>query len=225
MRLLVTGASSGIGRAVAEAMAGDAELYLFARRADLLSEVAEATGGVPVVGDVGNIEDCRRLVAAAVGESELCLVNAAGSAAFGSFHELASDALHDQIRSNLVGTINACHAAIPEMLRVGKGQIVNVLSIAARHVFPGAAAYAAAKAGALMFTQVLNAEYRRLGVRCTAVLPGSVDTPIWEGQGFVPERGDMLQPEAVAEAIRDLLLMPRDRSVDEVVLMPPKGVL
>ena len=66
---------------------------------------------------------------------------------------------------------------------------------------------------------------RSRGIQITALLPGATDTPLWEAGAFVPDRADMLPASAVAEAIRDILHLPDDRAIDELVLMPPKGVL
>ena len=83
----------------------------------------------------------------------------------------------------------------------------------------------ASKAGLLAAARGWQAEYRRTGLRITNLLPGATDTPIWDGGSFIPERNDMLPAAAVAEAIRDLILSPSDRNVDELTLMPPKGIL
>ena len=76
-----------------------------------------------------------------------------------------------------------------------------------------------------MFGKCIAAEYRTRGIRVTSILPGSTDTPLWDSQSFQPNREDMLSPRAVAECIRDVILSPADRSFDEIVLMPPKGIL
>ena len=76
-----------------------------------------------------------------------------------------------------------------------------------------------------MFSRVLSKEYRGKGVRVTSVLPGSTDTAIWDGMADYPPREEMLPASAVAETIRDAINAPRDRSIDEVVITPPKGVL
>jgi NAD(P)-dependent dehydrogenase (short-subunit alcohol dehydrogenase family) len=125
----------------------------------------------------------------------------------------------------MIGPMQLCKFAIPWMLRAGGGHIVNVLSIAATHPFSGAAAYCASKAGLHMFGKALAAEYRGRGIRVTSLLPGSTDTPLWDKQSFQPSREDMLPARAVAECIRDVILSPPDRSYDEIVLMPPKGIL
>lgn len=231
-RIVITGASSGIGREAALLLAGQGhELVLAARRQQLLLELMEecqSRGGSArtVACDIGSFDDCRMLVAAAresATSAEPVLVNAAGVAEFGDFADMPVASVEGQIQTNLVAPLYLAHEMIPWMLEAGGGQIVNVLSIAAVHVFSGAAAYSAAKAGLLMGGRSLAAEYRSRGVRVTSVLPGATDTPLWGAGG--PARSDMLSASAVAEVIAAAISAPRDRSIDEITVMPPKGVL
>lgn len=232
-RAIICGASSGIGRATALALSKTGcELVLAARRRALLDELVaqcEKNGakalGVPC--DITKFQECEELVAQArtLGKAAPVLINSAGVAEFGDFVTTPVASLEGQIHTNLLGPVFACRAVVPWMLEVGHGHIVNVLSISATTVFAGSAAYSASKAGLLMFGKILAAEYRKQGLRVTSVLPGATDTAIWSGQQFVPSREDMLHPEAVAEVIRDVILLPEDRNVDEITIMPPKGVL
>ena len=186
--------------------------------------------GAPAVkvapGDVTDPATARKIAEAASQlKGELVLVNNAGFAEFGDFHESDVDGAAAMVDVMLSGTMRATHAVLPLMLADGKGTVVNVLSLAATTEFAGAAAYCAAKAGALMFSRVLSKEYRQRGVRVTSILPGSTDTPIWDPMETHPPREEMLPAAAVAEAVRDAINAPRDRAVDEIVLTPPKGIL
>lgn len=226
----MTGAGSGIGRATAALLAAEGwTVFAAGRRLPLLEALASESGAVPIQCDVTVAGARAALVEAAFGDSapgdRLALVNAAGSAVFAPLAEMSSADVQGQLEANLLGPAALCQAVLPAMKRAGAGRIVNVLSIAARHAFPGAAAYGAAKAGLLQFGKSLALEVRAEGIQVSAVLPGATDTPLWGGSAFVPDRADMLTAEAVAEAIRDILTMPKDRVVDELVLMPPKGIL
>ena len=231
---VVTGASSGIGRATALLMAGSGhELVLVSRRESVLEEIRQRCEslGCPcatvVAGDVADPETAEH-VKQAVGDSddrEVVLINNAASASFGPFHELTAESACTMIDVGLKGGLLMAHALLPAMLEQGRGTIVNVLSIAATQAIPGAAAYCAMKAGMLAFSRTLALEYRRNGVRVGSILLGSTDTAIWDGMSDHPPREDMLQPEAVAEMILQMVSAPRDRSLDEVVLTPPKGFL
>jgi 3-oxoacyl-[acyl-carrier protein] reductase len=159
------------------------------------------------------------------GEAYPILVNSAGTAEFGDFATVFAPHIEEQLRVNLLAPMLTTHAAIPWMLEHKGGQIINVLSIAAIETLPGSAIYTAAKAGLLAFGKVIAAEYRGQGVKVTSLIPGAIDTPLWDSQGSSPLRSEMLPKEALAEAIRDLIVLPHDRNVDEIHLLPPKGVL
>jgi 3-oxoacyl-[acyl-carrier protein] reductase len=229
---IVTGASSGIGLAVARLLATqDCELVLASRRQGPMEELASSipTAKIRIVPtDVTDIDACRDLVRMAeeIGTDRYpVLINAAGVAHFGPFADLTTEQVLEQLQVNLRAPTLLCHAALPWMLRLGGGQIINVLSVTAGQTFSGTSVYSAAKAGLLMLGKVIAADYRKQGIRVTSILPGAVDTPIWDDKSFVPDRASMLPVAAVAEAIRDLVVMPHDRSVDELLLMPPKGFL
>lgn len=229
-RAIITGASSGIGEAAARLLVeAGFEVVLAARREDRLGRLAEELGprahAYPT--DVTDRDACLALVdfARSLGPARPVLVNNAGVAEFGDFAAMPLENIERQIQVGLLGPLYLTHAAVPWMLDEGGGHVVNVLSITATQVFGGAAGYGTAKAGLYMLGRVVAAEYRRQGVRVTNILPGATDTPLWDGQGFVPNREQMLPVAAVAEAIRDVLLLPPDRSMDEIHLMPPFGIL
>ncbi len=230
---MLAGATGGIGSSAAAVLAErGAHLVLSGRRVVELRALAASCSarGVQVSsidGDLQTPETSERIVAAAksMGDVEPVVVNCAGFGEFVPFHETSPESLSRQIGVNLLGPALLCRAALPWMLETGRGQILNVLSIAATHALASAAAYGAAKAGLLMLSRDLALEYRNRGIRVSSLLPGAVDTPMWEGADWKPPREDMLPAEAVAEAIRDVVFAPRDRSFDEVLLLPPKGIL
>lgn len=231
MNCLITGASRGIGRATAEALNGAGwRLALAARSEEALGALARELGGgddvLSVPCDVTREEEVRRAVAAAVerfGRLD-ALVCAAGVGSFGPTPEVTLAEWERQMAANLTGTFLCCREALKVMLPQKAGHIVNVLSVASKVAFPFSAAYCASKWGAYGLTKSLAEEVRREGVRVTALLPGSVDTPFWDEIGG-PPREDMLRPAAVAAAVRYALEAPPDASVDEIHLMPPKGIL
>lgn len=230
--VILTGASSGIGRATAELLANEGHhLILSGRRPEALEGVAKAVvskGGSAdiVVGDVCAETTRAQIVAAASPlKGELVLINGAGVAEFGDVAKAKPADLVEQIEVNLVAPMLLSNLVLPSMLDAGAGQIIQILSIAAREAFAGAAAYGGSKAGLWHFSRSLNAEVRKHGVRVTSLLVGATDSEFWAGRGWVPPKEDMLTTGAVAEAIADLISMPRDRAIDELLLMPPKGIL
>lgn len=231
---IVTGASRGIGRETALMLAkSDCDLLLTARSEVELERIAKecrvsGVSATVVAADLTDPTCCAAVIEQAkplLKDRYPVLINVAGIAEFGSFDQQPMEAFHRHVHVNYLAAVTMCHAVLPSMLQREGGQIVNVLSIAATHAFSGAAAYCSTKAALLMFTKVLALEYRARGVRITSVIPGSTDTPLWDRNPWKPPVTDMLSARAVAEAIRDVVLSPANRNFDEVVLMPPNGIL
>jgi NAD(P)-dependent dehydrogenase (short-subunit alcohol dehydrogenase family) len=124
---------------------------------------------------------------------------------------------------NLVGTFLCCRAAIP--LMNGSGVIVNNISVAAHQAFAGMSAYSASKAGALAFTNTLREELRGQGIRVLALIPGAVDTDIWQQFWPAAPRKKMMSALDVARAVVLALSMPANTSVDEIKMGPSVGTL
>jgi len=227
-RILVTGASSGIGRAAAIELAESGhEVVLVSRREDLLKEVAQECGGAEYVPwDLSDLSTIPALIEQVKKKDRYpVLINAAGVASFGRYAENDWADIESQVVVNQLSPMRLIHAILPWMLEVGGGQIVNVLSRVANQVMPYAAAYSTSKAGLLMLGNTVSAEYRRQGIKVTSLLPGAVDTPLWDAMESHPERADMIPVEVVAETISDLVNRPHTHNVDELVLTPTKGIL
>lgn len=234
IRAVITGGGTGIGRAAAiELSMRGCELILVGRRLEKLQEVAEECAGngsmvLPHVADISTKEGCQSAIDAAralSGEVQPVLINCAGMAEFGRMHEMEADNIEAQIRANLVGPIELAHAILPWMLEAGAGRIINVSSMAATHVLPGTAVYAATKAGLLQFGRALMAEYRSQGILVTTILPGAVNTPLWDEQEFVPNRDEMIPADTVGQFIAQIVTAPKNMVVEEMTIMPVKGIL
>lgn len=230
---LVTGASSGIGLAVARRFAKDgARLGLISRSGEkLAAAVASLDPDAPkplvVPADLTSASDAKRVVERAIAElgGIDVLVNAAGAAYFLPIGE-TSEAQWDEILGvNLKAVFLMCRHVVPLMLESGKGDIVNVGSIAAHIGLGNSTAYTASKHGLLGFSKALAAEVRRNGLRVITVSPGSVDTPLWDGMEWTPDKSRMLLADDVAEAVYASLTMSDNATVDELVVMPRDGVL
>jgi NADP-dependent 3-hydroxy acid dehydrogenase YdfG len=226
---LVTGASRGIGLAVAKALAASGwRVGLVARGTPALAEAARAVGGgaSPMACDVSDERALRALVDR-VGESfggaPDVLVNSAGVFALAPAHVADTTDFERALEVNLVGPFRLVRAFLPSMRQRRSGHVVSIGSIADRVALPGNSGYAASKFGLRGFHEVLRAELAGSGVRATLVSPGPVDTAMWdevdpdERPGFTP-RSEMLQPDAVAAAVMYAIEQPPEVNVDEVRL-------
>ncbi len=227
--IVITGASQGIGRAAAEALAAkDHELVLVARRRPALERVAVEceTAGARTLVRCLDVQDESAVKGLFDGLERVdALVNCAGFGRFGATDEEDTASFDRSLAVNLRGVYLCCKHAIRRMLTQGSGRIVNVLSIAAKVPFAASAAYCASKWGALGLTLSLAAEYRTRGIKVTALMPGSVDTPFWDSQTWRPKRDRMLPAKDVGAAIAQILSAPDTMNIDELVIMPPDGIL
>ncbi|MBI3635612.1 MAG: SDR family NAD(P)-dependent oxidoreductase [Candidatus Rokubacteria bacterium] len=230
---IVTGAGRGIGRAVALALAdAGAAVALVARTRAEIAEVAaairEAGGqalGLPAdVTQDAAVETLVENVAAELGGLDL-LVTAAGVASFGPVSGTKPADWDGMLAVNLRATMVCCRAALGPMLRCKRGTIINVASVTATRAIPGAAVYAATKAGVVAFSRTLAEELRAEGVRVGVVIPGAVDTPLWDAIAGAPDRNRMLQPEDVARAVVLMASLPPRATLEELTILPAGGIL
>jgi NAD(P)-dependent dehydrogenase (short-subunit alcohol dehydrogenase family) len=215
---IVTGASSGIGLAIARMLRDEGfALTLVSRRPEKVQAAAEELAAVAVAADVGKVEECARLVSEhreRFGRLDM-LVNSAGIGIAGRIEDLPPKHFDLQLGVNLRGLFFTTQAAIP-LLRESKGWIVNLASIAGTMPAPGLATYGATKAAVISLTRSLNQELDADGVRAIAICPGFVDTPMAQWTGLSGE--EMIQPEDCAEVVRMLLrLSPRARIPQAVI--------
>ena len=235
--VVITGASKGIGKATAFAFAAaGAKVVLAARTRETLEQVAAElrVGGVSnsdsiltVPTDVTNVDAVKQLIQRTLDVYQRVdiLINNAGIGHFGPVVDFDPDDWDAVLNSNLKAVYLCAKYALPSMLEQGSGQIVNVLSIAAKVPFEASSAYCAAKAGALALTKVLASEVRQRNIRVTAVLPGSVHTPFWDDVPEHPDFEQMLAPEHVADTIVSVCQQPPGMVTEEIVVMPPLGIL
>ena len=208
--VVITGASSGIGRAAAlEFARRGANVVIAARRGELLDEIARlcrdrGVSCTTIVADVSNRTDCKRLIDSA-GRIDI-LVNNAGFAIFEAIENAKPEDLEEMMRTNYFGAVWCTQAALPAMLARREGTIVNVASIAGMMGYARMGGYCATKFAMVGFSEALRDEVIDRGVRVAMVCPGTVDTNFF----VKAERGKMpgasrlilaIKPERVAKAI------------------------
>jgi NADP-dependent 3-hydroxy acid dehydrogenase YdfG len=224
---LVTGASRGIGLAVARALAErGTRVVMLARDAAALRSAAGAIGpgALPVacdVGDARSLDETIARVRAELGEAPDVLVNNAGSFKLATADTADPRDFARAIDVNLVAPFRLVRAFLPDMRARKRGHLVSIGSIADHVAFPENSAYAASKFGLRGLHEVLRTELIGSGVRTTLVSPGPVDTALWdeinpdERPGFTP-RASMLAPDAVAAAVMFAVTQPADVNIDEI---------
>jgi 3-oxoacyl-[acyl-carrier protein] reductase len=208
---LVTGASGGIGAAVARRLHGaGAAVGLLSRRGDDLG-LERALGLVCDVRDRAAVAEAADAVAERFGRLDVVVANA-GVGAYGPFLELDPERLEAMIDVNLKGTLYTAAATLPHLVAAGGGDFVALASVAGLRAFPGEAVYNASKFGQLGFTRALDHELREHGVRAACICPGGVKTDFTIGAGRekgAPELVDMLTADEVAGVVLFTVTRPR----------------
>lgn len=219
---LITGASRGIGAAVARTLAEEGvQLGLASRSGDDLG----MHGVVAMPADVRSPADMVAIVAATVdrfGGLDILVVNA-GVGAYGPFLDLPMDQLDEMIDVNVKGAIYAVRAALPHLVQSEAADLVMIASEAGRRGLPYEAVYCASKFAQVGLTAALDHELREQGVRCTNICPGGVATDFAMGRGRTPDMpqlAGMMAPQDVADAVHFVLTRPRGHRILEVAFRP-----
>lgn len=229
---IVTGASRGIGAAIASALAEQGvRVALVARTEPLLKTLAQKIGGgaFSALCDLTlpeSVAAAAKVVRREFGGAPDIIVNNAGLFELGAVHETSPSMFDSIVRTNLTAPFLLTHEFLSQMLERKTGHVVTIGSIADRHVMPENGAYSAAKYGLRALHEVLRLELNGSGVRATLVSPGAVDTNLWdkfltddvpEGR-MLPDRSIMLQPAAIADAVVYAISQPPTVNIDELRL-------
>jgi len=219
---LVTGASRGIGAAIARSLAAQGV------RLGLASRSGSDLGLEGVAAQPCDVRDPRALEAIAAetarrfGGLDILVVNA-GVGAYGPFLELPAEDLEAMIDVNVKGALYAVRAALPHLLKSDAPEIVTIASEAGRRGLPFEVAYCASKFAQVGMTRALDHELRPHGVRCTNVCPGGVATDFAMGHGRtrdMPALAGMMAPDDVAEVVLFVLTRPRNQRILEIAFRP-----
>lgn len=225
----ITGATEGIGRAIAFALGRQGYRVGFCARNDarvelLLTELqAQGIDAAGAAGDVGNENDVAGVleqVQGTLGSIDV-LINNAGIAILRPFDDMTAEDWDATMATNVRGMFLVTKAVLPSMRRRKHGTIVNLSSLAGRSGFVGGTAYCASKHAVLGFSRALMLEVRKDDIRVIALCPGSVDTPLLRDQDMLqPDPDRILRPEDVAQIVSDVLAMQGGAMVSELDLRP-----
>jgi NADP-dependent 3-hydroxy acid dehydrogenase YdfG len=230
----VTGASSGIGRAIARRCAkAEMRIVAVARRMDRLDELAAELGPSchPLRLDLGEPDAIKDAVGALQPPFDRIdvLVNCAGAAlGDGRIQDVAWEQLRATIDTNVLGLVALTHAVLPQMVARRSGDIVNIGSIAGEYPYPTGHAYAASKAFVRQFTLNLRADLLGLGVRAMCIAPGTTETEFAAVRlghdaarvASLYEGRRLLKPEDVADVVQFAIDMPRHVNMNIIEMMP-----
>jgi len=232
-RALITGASSGIGRATALAFAqAGIHLVLVSRSQAGLEVVAQAATDYGVeakiypldLAQVSSIREAMVAIAAECGAIDI-LVNNAGMGYTGALADTPLAEWQRVLDLNLTSVFQCIQGLLPGMRQRQQGTIINVASIAGHQVFPDWGAYCVSKFGLVALSKTLAAEERAHGIRVVIISPGAVNTAIWDTETVNADfdRTRMLTPDLVAQTILYAALLPEQAVIEELTLMPNAG--
>lgn len=235
---IITGASQGIGQAIAHHLAPlGVHLVLCARNVDKLTALARELAiqhpeiqTLPLACDVRDPQQVQRVIEEAqktFGKIDILINNAGVAVKVGLFQEMSVEDIDRTIDTNLKGSIYFMRAVLPIMVQQDGGIILNVNSIAGQTAYPYWSVYDASKFGLRAMTEAVAEEQRCNNIKVIGIYPGPVDTPIWQGMHMeeTPDREGMLDSEQVAEAVVYMLNQPRKVFIKDLTITPLKPVV
>jgi len=228
----ITGASSGIGRAAAVEFAKTgAKVFASGRRAAELERINAELDSDKIsievfpcnVASQTNVDQTVKKIL--VNNKIDCLINNAGITSFKLVEENSINEINDIINTNLLGSIYAIKAVLPQMILNGGGTIINILSVVTKKTFTQSSAYSASKWGLLGYTNALREEVRKYKIKVINVIPGATATPIWSKEMRTQFSDRMMTSEDIARVLVWAFLQKENLVTEELVLRPIEGDL
>jgi len=228
----VTGASSGIGKAVALEFAKiGCNVFISARRAQELERLKDEAGKLgeniyPFACNVASHTNVEQTFKKITSEFEVnCLINNAGVTSFKHAADNSVNEINDIINTNLLGAIYSIKSVLASFIKNESGTIINILSVVVDKTFTRSSVYAASKMGLLGYSNSLREEVRKHNIRVINVIPGATETSMWS-QEIRKEKGElMMNPESIARIIVSSYLQKDNLVTEEIVLRPVTGDL
>lgn len=222
--IVIIGSSRGIGKAVTDLIKKSGGNVVLGSRSNL-DRISENSLELPLdVTDEKSVMSFYEKAVEHFGTVDI-LINSAGVGYFSSILDSSTEDFDRMISVNLRGTYLTCKYFGKHMAEKQSGQILNLVSIAGTTALPGCGGYSASKFGVMGLTKVLQAELRGKGVQVTAVIPGSVSSSFWDQINPKPEVSNMIPVESLASHLLYLINQPPGAFIDEIMIMPPLGIL
>ncbi|MGB5528430.1 MAG: SDR family oxidoreductase [Ignavibacteriaceae bacterium] len=228
----VTGASSGIGKAVALEFAKiGCNVFISARRAQELERLKDDAGKqgdkiFPFPCNVASSANVDQTFKKISNDYEVnCLINNAGITSFKNAADNSVNEINDIINTNLLGSIYAIKSVLPTFIKNESGTIFNILSVVVDKTFTNSSVYSASKMGLLGYSNSMREEVRNHNIRVINIVPGATETSMWS-QDIRREKGErMMNPESIARIIVSAYLQKDNLVTEEIVLRPVTGDL
>lgn len=224
----VTGASSGIGKAIAlEFIRNGIDVVASSRKVDSLKKNKDEFNNELfhyVALDVTK-PDVVKATAKEIFKSYdiCCLINNAGITTFTKASKDSYKVVDEIIKTNLLGAISTIQNVLPHFKKKGGGLIINMLSIVVRKTFVNSSAYSASKAGLLAYANVLREEVREDNIKVVNILPGATRTPIWPADSLSKYANKMMSPREIAKFIYEIYKLKSNMVPEEIILRPLEG--
>lgn len=229
----VTGASSGIGKAIAEKFSKEGCIVVVtARRKSRLDGIVkgirltggEATALVCDVSSEQSVFSTAETIRGKCGTIDV-LINNAGSTVFKSFLDTSTKDYDNVIDTNLKGPFLCMKAVLPQMIKRKTGFIINILSVAANTTFENSSVYSASKAGLQAMATCIRKEVRKHNIKICNIYPGAVETDMWDSKARQQFRNRMMSPADIGEVTFDVYNKPERLMIEDLVVRPVRGDL
>jgi len=227
----ITGASTGIGREIAMEFSKAGHIIIATARrksrlVNLVSEIKfagrEASAFVCNVASERSVQLTAKRIREKYGRID-CLINNAGVTVFKSFTDTKVYEFDYVMETNLRGAFLCMKSVLPQMIKNKKGHVINILSVAANTVYEDSSVYSASKAGLLALTNSVRKETRRYNIKISNILPGAVETAMWDSKTRQKYKNRMLSPADVARIVIEVFNQPKKVLVEDVIIRPIKG--
>lgn len=229
----ITGASTGIGKEIAFAFSKAGYIVVVTARrksrlVNIVSEIKfagrESIAFVCNVASERSVQSTVKRILEKYGKID-CLINNAGVTSFKSFLDTKVVEFDYVLDINLRGAFLCMKSVLKPMLKKKQGHIINILSVAANTVFENSSVYAASKAGLLALSNSLRLEVRKQNIKITNILPGAVETTMWDAKSRQKYKNKMMSPVDIANIVLLTFNQPKKVLIEDVIIRPIKGDL